>query len=133
MYWINKISKDEIMNYINTGEIVDNYLLTDFLLCINQSGDDYGFLFVGTIILVSDKINLEIQDDELIYNLMIYILQNKDDISFLFELIRKKLSPTKKISIINRFYQDISNGVIFDDRNSVIYMTEVVNLLSDTN
>jgi hypothetical protein len=121
---------DEILSYIKTGQISKNYVITkmfDYLGEIYDKSSSY-LALIG-IILLSEKINLDTQDDESLFAFILFIMDNELYV-FLFQKLREKLSDTKKMSITNRYYQDLRSGRYHgEDQERIVYYNEICNLL----
>ncbi len=121
---------DKVLSYIRTGQIEENYII---IKIFNYLGEIYDkspyYLFIIVVILLSDKINLDLQDNEGLFTLILFIVDN-ELFFFLFEKLRAKLSHGKKIDIVKRYRQNLRLGRYHGEgEERLIYNNEICNLL----
>jgi hypothetical protein len=101
--YYTKTTKD----YIFTGSIPHGYKVPE-LKFLAELYDNYTDLIILNIILLSDKVNLEIQDDEYLFDNLIFLIAMRYNHAFI--KFKEKLSYNKRVLIINAYNLRLENG-----------------------
>lgn len=119
----NKIT----LNYIFTGNILDNYKLLEFKKLGEIYTGSLDIIIINTILL-SDKIKLEIQEDDGLLDNFIYLMDTR--YNTIFVKLKQKLSYIKRINIVESYNKRFkSERYSREETQRLIYYNEICNLL----